>query len=115
MGIKKALSTILALGAVSLAGCDESQYITGTVIKESGSILSPSRTNNPTYNLQIKTDDGSIYNFGVYAPSSGRPGQLETFTFAIDNGTKVKIRKEYIPGLRDHLGTINCENIEIIQ
>ena len=108
----KALNALVAALSIS---CLQEQpqrpiHIYGTVLKESGSIVD--RVNfvqnskkglfiEPTYALQIRADNETIYTFSV----EDARGKLEALNLAIEEGTRIQI---YTPRFYDNLsGTVS--------
>jgi hypothetical protein len=105
--IKKALG-IGALVLALAAGCEskKTEYVTGTVTRERGTVAQVVESNNgffgkksikisdPTYVLQIQTPQG-LYTASVYVRQHPfRP--LEALALAIEEGSQVRIDKSLL-------------------
>ena len=129
MGIKQTLGTIVLAGAIGLAGCDNKpQYIDGTVLKESGTIVDRQkiiersegalfgnesvRFGDPTYAIQFKADDGKVYTFAV---KESYQKKLEALNLAIEEGTRIRMTKgNFDYNLKGTVGQINDFELEVL-
>lgn len=134
--IRNNLTAIVLGGALAFSiGCDNNifnpkkpEYITGTVLKESGTIIDRQkviehsegalfgndsvRFSDPTYTIQFKTDDGKVYTFAVNETYQKKLGAL---SLAIEEGTKIRILKQFFNWhLKGTVGKINDYELEVL-
>jgi len=128
MGIKQTL-TFLALSAVvALGGCS-GKYKEGKVIKEAGSIYQNKslveskgalfgnesvKAGEPSYVLQIKTEEGVYTASILYNPSQKKT--LEALETVIEEGTKVRFLVEDRSKRfgNDRVGSVYSDDIEVL-
>jgi|SRR3989344_2073 len=126
MSLRKTLTSIVLASAIGLTGCSR-DYKTGTVEKESGTVAQIVKSSgalfgnesvkfgNPTYILQIKTDEG-IYTASV-KPYRNRT--IEALATALEEGDRVRfvVNDSARYGKTfgsDRVGTIYADQIEIL-
>ncbi len=130
MGIKKTLGMIVLAGAIGLSGCDDKpqqEYISGTVLKEAGTIIDRQKIienskdssfgntsinfGKPTYVIQFKVDDGKVYTFAVKESDQNK---LDALNLAIEEGTRIRINKwNFYYYLKGTVGQINDYELEV--
>ena len=130
--IKQGLAGLVLTGALALGGCqDKSEYKTGKVVKEGGSVYASRlvessgamfgnesvKVGESTYLLKVQCDDG-IYTMSI-TPSGKRT--LEAIEFAIEEGTTVKfLAKKRNAGQEfdnfgaDRIGSVSASDIEVL-
>ena len=93
MSIRKTLGAIVLSAAIGLSSCDNSgsgsgeKYLEGTVIKEAGTVTQSPRFGDPSYVLQIQTENG-VYTVSVIY--NGGDKTLEALSLAIEEGTRIR-------------------------
>lgn len=120
MGLQKTLASIVLASAIGSGGCDNlrRQYVTGTVLKESGTIVDRQKLigNHPTYAIQFRADDGKVYTFAVTDSYTGSNlNKLEALNFAIEEGTRIRMTKyNFDRHLAGTVGLIDDDELEVL-
>jgi len=133
MSIRKTLCTLVAAAVIGLSGCEkekeEEEYIYGTVLEESGTIVDRQKLiersdgalfgndsisfGDPTYAIKFKADNDKIYFFQVIRYKE----RLEALNLAIEPGTRIKIPKvrfTHWEGLRGSVGSVKDYDLYVL-
>ena len=118
----------VTLGALVASGCEDySAYTRGTVLKESGTIVDSQkaiersegalfgndsvRVSEPTYAIQFRADhDNKVYTVSV----TGSPSRLEALSLAIEQGTKIRIKRYLLNRFKGVVGQVSYSNLEVL-
>lgn len=130
MVFKKTLTSIILAGALGLTGCSK-EYKIGTVEKEFGNVAQiveskgaifgneSIKFGNPTYILQIKTEDGETYTASIKSCGKRR---VEAIALALKEGDRVRfVVNDPINGYsdsgfgNDKVELIYADQIEILK
>ena len=133
MSIKQKLGAIGLTLAIGLSSCNnnksnEPDYIDGTVLKESGTLVDRQkviessrgsffgnesiRFGDPTYAIQFQTDDKNVYTFAIEESSQKK---LEALNLAIDVGTRIRMTKfNFYWNLEGTVGKIYDYELEVL-
>ena len=125
--LKETLAALTLSGVLIFGGCDNSEYIEGTVVKEAGTItqIVPSsgamfgnesiKFSKPSYIIQIQTPQG-LYTADI-KHYFHQDKSLESMALVIEKGTKVKIQKSALGSSRfseDKMGYLYTNEILVL-